>query len=59
LDLIVGVSMRSGTTARKGAEQEDGNVHVAVISPDELVGATLEWQVLLTNAVHLPILLSR
>jgi hypothetical protein len=52
LDFIVGMSMGSRTTARKGAEEERGHIHVAVIGPNEVVRAALKWQVLLTNTVH-------
>jgi hypothetical protein len=52
LDFIVGMSMGSRTTPREGAEEERGDVHVAVIGPNEVVRAALKWQVLLTNTVH-------
>jgi hypothetical protein len=35
-----------------GTEQEDGDIDVAVLGPDELVRAALKWQVLLTDTVH-------
>ena len=53
LDFIIRMTMRSGPPPREGAEEEHGNVHVAVIGPDEVVRAALEWQVLLPDAVHL------
>jgi hypothetical protein len=52
LDFIVRMSMRSGTTPREGAEEKHGDIHVAIISPYEMVRAALKWQVLLTHAVH-------
>jgi hypothetical protein len=52
LDFIIGMTMRSRTTAGEGAEEKHGDVHVPVIGPDELVRAALKGQVLLTNAVH-------
>jgi hypothetical protein len=52
LDLIVGMSVGPGTASGKGAEEEHGDVHVAVIGPDELVRAAPKWQVLLADAVH-------
>jgi hypothetical protein len=58
LDLIVGMPMRSRATAREGAEKKHGDIHVAVISPDELMRAALKREVLLTDAVHPAILLS-
>jgi hypothetical protein len=52
LDFVVRMTMGPWTTPREGAEEEDGDVHVAVVGPDELVRATLKGQVLLANAVH-------
>jgi hypothetical protein len=52
LDFVVRVTMGPWTTPGEGAEEEDGDIHVAVIGPDEVVRATLKGQVLLTNAVH-------
>jgi hypothetical protein len=52
LDLIVRMPVGSRTTPGEGAEEEYGDVHVAVLGPDELVRATLKGQVVLTNAVH-------
>jgi hypothetical protein len=52
LDFIVRMAMRSGTTPREGAEEKYGDIHVAIIGPYEMVRAALEWQVLLTHAVH-------
>lgn len=40
------------TTPREGAEEEYGDIHVAVISPNEVVRATLKGQIVLTNPVH-------
>jgi hypothetical protein len=37
LDFIVGMTMGPGTTPREGAEQEHGDIHVAVIGPDKVV----------------------
>jgi len=42
LDFIVGMPVGPGTPAGKRAEQEDGDVHVAVVGPYELMGAALE-----------------
>ena len=56
LDFIVRMTMGSRTTPREGAEQEYGDIHVAVIGPDEAMRATLKRQLLLTNAVH-PVML--
>jgi hypothetical protein len=53
LDFVVRMTMGAWTTPREGAEEEHGDVHVAVVGPDEVVRATLKGQVLLTNAVHL------
>jgi hypothetical protein len=52
LDFIVRMAMGARTTSGQGSEEEDGDVDVAVIGPDELMRAALEWQVLLTNAVY-------
>jgi hypothetical protein len=52
LDFIVRMTMGPGTAPRECAEQEHGDIHVAVISPDKVVGAALKWQVLLTDTVH-------
>jgi hypothetical protein len=53
LDFIVGMTMRPGTMPREGTEEEHGDIHVAVIGPNELVRAAHKRQVLLTDAVHL------
>jgi hypothetical protein len=52
LHLIVQMPMWSGPPPRQGAEEEGGDVDVAVLRSDELVRATLERQVLLTDSVH-------
>jgi len=52
LDFVVRMTMGSWTAPREGAEEEHGDVHVAVIGPNEVVRATVKGQVLLTNAVH-------
>jgi len=52
LDFIVRMTMGPGTTPGKGAEEKYGDIHIAVIGPDELVRAPLKGQVLLTHAVH-------
>jgi hypothetical protein len=52
LDFIVWMTVWSGTTSREGAEEEHGDVHVAVVGADELMRAALKWEVLLTDAVH-------
>jgi hypothetical protein len=52
LDLVVRMTMGPWTAPREGAEEEYGDIHVAVVGPDEVVRATLKGQVLLTNAVH-------
>jgi hypothetical protein len=52
LDFVVGMTMGPGTTPREGTEEEHGDIHVAVIGPDELVRAAHKRQVLLTDAVH-------
>lgn len=52
LDFIVRMTMGSGATPRKGAEEEHGDIHVPVVGPDEVVRAALKWQVLLTDVVH-------
>jgi hypothetical protein len=52
LDLIVRVTMGPGTPTGEGAEEEDGDLDVAVLGSDEVVRAPLKWQVLLTDTVH-------
>jgi len=37
LDFVVRMTMGPGTTPGKGAEEEHGDIHVAVIGPDEVV----------------------
>ena len=56
LHFIVRMSMRARTTARKGVEEEHGDVHVTVIGANETVRAALEGQIMLTDAVHRAIL---
>ena len=52
LDFVVRMAMGPGATPREGAEEEHGDIHVAVLGPNELVRTTLKGQVFLTNAVH-------
>jgi hypothetical protein len=58
LDFIVRMTMRSGAAPGQGAEEECGDANVSVLGADEVVRAALKWQVLLTNTVHPPMLLS-
>jgi hypothetical protein len=53
LDFIVGMTMGPGAAPGGRAEEEHRDIHVAVISPNELVRAAHKRQVLLTDAVHL------
>ena len=39
LDFIVRMTMRTRAAAREGSQEEDGDVDVAMVHPDELVGA--------------------
>ena len=41
-----------GTIPGEGAEQEYGDLHVAVVGANEVMRASLERQVFLTDAVH-------
>jgi hypothetical protein len=59
LDFIVRVTMGAGTPPGEGAEEEDGDIDVAVLRADELVRAALKWQVLLLDTVHPVLLLFR
>jgi hypothetical protein len=52
LDFIIRMAMGPGTVPREGAEEEHGDIHVAVIGPDKAMRAALKWQVLLTDTVH-------
>src|SRR4026208_1164560 len=44
--------MRSGAAPRERAEEKHGHGYVAVIGADKFVRAALEWQVILTYAIH-------
>jgi hypothetical protein len=52
LDFIIRMTMGPGATPGERAEQEGGDVDVAVLGPDEVVRATLKRQVLLADTVH-------
>ena len=52
LDFIVRMTMGPGTTPGERAEEEGGDVDVAVLGPDEVMRAALERQVLLGDTVH-------
>jgi hypothetical protein len=52
LDLVIRMTMRPGTPAGQRPEQERRNVDIALVRSDELVRATLEREILLTNAIH-------
>src|SRR2546423_5961322 len=52
LNFVVRMSMGAGPTPRQSAEEKHGNIDVPIIGPDELVGATLEGQLFLADAVH-------
>jgi len=52
LNFVVRMTMGSRTTSRESAEEEHGDVHIAVVGPNEVVRAAMKWQVLLTHAVH-------
>ena len=43
LDLVVGMPVRARPGARLSVEEENGDVDVAIVGPDEIVGAALEW----------------
>jgi hypothetical protein len=59
LDFIVGMAMRPGATPGGRAEEEHGDVDVAVIGPDELVRAALKGQIFLPDTMHTALLLWR
>jgi hypothetical protein len=52
LHLIVRMTMRPGAPARQCAEEEDGDVDVAVLCSNEFVRAAPKRQVLLPDAIH-------
>ena len=52
LDFIVWMPMRTRATPRKSPEKKYGDVNVAIIGANEVVGAALKGQLLLTDAVH-------
>jgi hypothetical protein len=52
LDFVVRMTMRAGTAAGEGSKEEDGDVHVAIVRPDEMVRAAPEGQIVLANAIH-------
>jgi hypothetical protein len=52
LDFVVRMAMRDRTTAGEGSKQKYGDIHVAVVSSNELMRAAFEGQILLANAIH-------
>lgn len=52
LHFIVRMAVRPRPAPRKGAEEKDGDVDVAVVGSDELMRTAHEGQVFLANAVH-------
>jgi hypothetical protein len=52
LNFIVRVAMGAGTMPWEGSQKEDGDVYVPVLRADELVGAALEREVILSDAIH-------
>jgi len=52
LNFIVRMEVRLWTGAGHAVEQEDGDVHIALISPDEVVRAPSEWQCASLNSQH-------
>jgi hypothetical protein len=52
LDFIIRMAMGTWAPSWKGAEQEDGDVDIAVLGANELMRAAHERQVLLMNAIH-------
>jgi len=52
LDFIIRMAMRPGTMPGQGAEEEGGDIDVAVLGANEVVRAALKRQVLLTDTVH-------
>jgi hypothetical protein len=52
LDFIVRMTMGPGTMTGESAEEEDGDIDVAVLGSNETVRAALKWQVLLPDTVH-------
>jgi hypothetical protein len=52
LDFVVRMTMRARTTAGEGSKEEYGDIHVAVVSSNELMRAALKGQILLANAIH-------
>jgi hypothetical protein len=52
LYFIVRVPVWARPTAGLGAEEEHGDIHVPLLSPDELMRAPLKRKVLLTDTMH-------
>jgi hypothetical protein len=52
LNLVVRMEVRLGTGARGAIEEEHGNIHIALISPDEVVRAPAERQFASLNSQH-------
>ena len=52
LDFIVRMAMGARAPPRQRAEEEGGDIDVAVLGSNELVRAALKWQVLLMDTVH-------
>ena len=52
LNFIVRMAVGTGATPGQGSQKENGDVYVPVVRADELVGAALEGEVLLSDSVH-------
>jgi len=52
LNLIVGMAVRSWAAARLPVEEKHGDASIPLVRADELVRASPEGKILLTNAMH-------
>jgi len=52
LDLVIRMSMRTGSAAGLAVEEKDGDSHIPLIGSNEVVRAPAKWQIFLANAMH-------
>src|SRR5262249_44193283 len=52
LDLVIGMPMRTRPSAGFSVEEKDGDVDVAVVGSDEVVGAAFDWEIFAAEPFH-------